>query len=157
MRTFSDNATTSLLQRVTSELWLVFLTMKIDQYTHYLVAGSMDPVISNGQQFEPYAFDIVLPSESIDSIDQVSLVIDNVDRSLMDGLRAASDPLEFTIQIALLSQPDVIELELNNLFAQQIEFDAQTISATLILDDIWNQKFPGVGEQYDSVQFPRLF
>lgn len=157
MREFSENATVSLVQRVTDEIWIVLLTMTIDGVVYRVVAGTNDQIVSNGETFEPYSFDVVLPADSLESIEQVTLVIDNVDRIFMDALRAAQEPLEFNIQIALLSQPDIIELELEQLTTQQVEFDQFQIRATLLLNDIWNQKFPGVGESYDPIQYPRLF
>lgn len=157
MREFSENATVSLVQRVTDEIWIVLLTMTIDGVVYRVVAGTNDPIVSNGETFEPYSFDVVLPADALETIEQVTLIIDNVDRLFMDALRAAQDPLEFTIQIALLSQPDIIELELEQLTTQQVEFDQFQIRATLLLNDILNQKFPGVGESYDPIQFPRLF
>lgn len=157
MREFSENATVSLVQRVTDEIWIVLLTMTIDGVVYRVVAGTNDPIVSNGETFEPYSFDVVLPADALETIEQVTLIIDNVDRLFMDALRAAQDPLEFNIQIALLSQPDIIELELEQLTTQQVEFDQFQIRATLLLNDILNQKFPGVGESYDPIQFPRLF
>lgn len=157
MRSFSPSATTSLMQRITDEIWIVLLTIDIDGVIYRVVAGDPNQVVSNGNTFEPYAFDVVLPADSLEAVEQVQLVIDNVDRMLVDGLRAAVNPLKFTLQIALRSQPDVIEMELYQLEARTVTFDAQTIKATLVLTDIWNQKFPSVGELYDPQQFPSLF
>lgn len=157
MRTLSDNATTSLLQRVTDEIWIVLLTVNIDGAIYYVVAGCDHPIMSNGVEYKPYAFDVVLPSDSLESVEQVQLAIDNIDRMFIDGIRSARNPIRFEIKLALYSQPDIIELELLYLETQLITIDEFTIRATLILTDIWNQKFPAIGERYDPAQAPRLF
>lgn len=157
MRSLSSAAQVSLMERVTDELWLVLLTIDIDGTEYRVVGGSHQDVTSNGDVYTPYAFDVLLPAESLETVEQVTLTLDNVDQILVDGLRAAKNPLQFKLQLALYSQPDTIELELDHLESQSVEFDEFQIRATLILNDIWNQKFPGVGEKYDAIQYPRLF
>lgn len=157
MRTFSQPAYVSLMSRITDEVWLAFLDIHIDAETYYVVANSKVPVVSNGQEYTPYPFDVLLPTESTESIEQVQITIDNVDRMFVDALRAAVSPLNFTLRFALASQPDVIELELANLESQLVDFDARKITATLSIADVWNAKFPSVGPIYDPSQCPGLF
>lgn len=157
MRTFSQPAYVSLMSRLTDEVWLAFLDIEIDAETFHVVANAKEPVTSNGVEYTPYPFDVLLPTESTDSIEQVQITIDNVDRLLVDSLRAAQSPLVFTLRFALASQPDVIELELADLESQLVNFDARKITATLSISDVWNAKFPSVGPIYDPSQYPGLF
>lgn len=157
MRPFSSAAYESLVTNLTAEIWLVLCEMKIGTQTFFLCANSDATVTSNGQDYAPYPFDVRLPVESIESIETVQITIDNVDLSYVAALRAANDPLEFTLRFVLASQPDTIELELTDLISDQVQFDAQTISATLTVNDVLNQVYPGRGGTYDPAQCPALF
>jgi hypothetical protein len=157
MRNFSAPARVSLLSRLTGEIWYAFLTLDVDGFIYHVVSNTKDPVTSNGQLYTPYPFDITLPGDSMESIDTVQITIDNVDLSLITALRQAQNPLKFNIKFALASQPNVIEMELTDLESDAVEFNANTITATLTVLDIWNAKFPSRGGIYDPIQCPALF
>lgn len=157
MRTFSAKAKNSLVTNLTDEVWYVLLVLQIGASYYYLCANSATNVVSNGITYQPYPFDVVLPTDSLDSIDTVQITIDNVDRLLVDALRAANEPLTFILRFVLASQPNQIELELTDLESDQISFDAHTISAVLNMTDTLNQQFPGRGAKYDPAQCPAMF
>lgn len=157
MRTFSQSAYTSLMARITSEVWLALLEIHIDAETFFVVANAKDPVTSNGVEYTPYPFDVLLPTESTEAIEQVQISIDNVDRMFVDALRAAVNPLTFTLRFVLAATPDIVELELTDLESQMVDFDARRITAILSIADVWNAKFPSVGPLYDPLQCPGLF
>lgn len=157
MRQFSKPAYISLMAQRTDEVWLMMADLKIQNTMFHVVANSHIDVVSNGITYTPYPFDLQLPSETLEAVESLRLSIDNVDRLFVDHLRAAERPLEVTIRFALVSQPDVIELEIANLESDSVEFNASTITATLVISDIWNAKYPSVGNVYDPPQFPGIF
>lgn len=166
MRQLSSNAYNGVISRITSEVFLALLEVEIEtldvdgnpQATVYrVVSGTDQDVISNGETYTPYPFDMVLPEDSLESVEQVQLTIDNVDRVFVDGIRAAIKPILFSLKIVLESTPDTVEVGLENLDGREITWTATTITAKLTLTDTWNQKFPGVGETYDPRQCPGLF
>ena len=166
MRAFSQRAYNGLIAQVTNELFLALLTIEIDWVNsvgatiyevHRVVAGVKNNVTSNGLVYTPYAFEITLPTDSADAIEQVQLTIDNVDQVLVNGLRRAVNPLRFKLDIVLQATPNVVELSLANMEALQVEFDANTIVATLNLTDVWDAKYPSKGGKYDPQQCPGLF
>lgn len=157
MRTFSNNAKNSLIQLMTDEVWLALLHLKVDAQNFYVVWPTDSPVTSNGQDYAPYPFDLILPVESLEANESAQITIDNVDLSLVSALRSAVQPLQFNLKLVLASTPNVIEFELADLMSDTIQFDASKISATLAVNDVWNQKFPSRGGQYDPAQFPGLF
>ncbi len=141
-----------------NDVWLVLLTMTSSASgAVFRVVNNNENITSNGNLFTAYAFDIVLPDDSLESDPQIQLTIDNVDRLLVDFLRNATAPPVFKIQIILARTPDTIEIELNELVLRNVAWNVSKITGTLRLDDIWNTKFPSVGETYDPQQFPGLF
>lgn len=157
MRTFSQLARESLIKQATGDVWLALLDIVIDAQTFHVVANSNAQVISNGVTYEPYPFDVLLPSESLESVENVQITIDNIDLMFVDALRAATAPLEFTLRFVLAVTPDVVEFELADLKSDSVSFDSRKITATLAIADVWNAKFPSRGGTYDPAQFPGLF
>lgn len=157
MRSFSKPAHVSLISRVSSEIWLALLTIDVEGLLTHVVANSSTEVVSNSITFHPYPFDVLLPADSIEQMLTVKISIDNVDRLFVDALRAATNPIKFSLWFALASQPDTIELRLDNLESDVVEYDANRITATLAVNDIWSAKFPSIGGIYDPAQCPALF
>lgn len=158
MRTLStQNARDSLVAVDTPEVWLVLLTMTADTGAVFRVVNNNQNINSNGNLFSAYAFEITLPDDSLESDPQVKLSIDNVDQLLTDFLRSAGQPPKFKLQIILASSPNNIEIELADMVLRNVTWTQSKITGTLRLDDIWNTKFPSVGETYDPQQFPGLF
>lgn len=166
MRTFTERAYRGLIEQVTNEIFLALLTLEIDWLdqdgnkmsdTYNVVAGSAVDVVSNGVTYTPYPFEISLPADSSESVESVQLVIDNTDLLLIEGLRRAYRPLRVSMEIVLEATPDIVELELSDMECLSIEVNASTISATLIINNTWDQKYPSVGETYDPRQCPGLF
>jgi len=166
MRTFSQRAYNGLIQQLTEEIFLALLTVEMEWRdsnglkqidVFRVVAGSAVDVVSNGLTFTPYAFDISLPADSNESAETVSLVIDNTDLMLMEGLRRAVKPLTISLQIVLEATPNTVELELADMECVSVDVDAGNIRATLLINNTWDKKYPSMGETYDPRQCPGLF
>ncbi len=157
MRTMSSAARKSLFQSSTTEVWLALLHITIDSQHHYVVWPTDQTITSNGQAYTPYPFDLTLPVESLEANESAQITIDNVDQLFVSALRAAVNPIAFDLKLVLASQPDQIEFELTDLTADSVSINASTITATLSVNDVWNQKFPSRGGQYDPAQYPGLF
>ncbi len=152
-RTLSTQAWLAARELQNSEAWLVLLTLDVNG-TVYRVVNNNENITSNGEVYTAYAFSLTLPTDNLDDVPSVRLEIDNVDQLLVDGLRAATLPPRFTVQVVLASQPDVIEFALDDLLLEEANIDAQRISGNLVLDDVFNVNFGG---QYDPPQCPGLF
>lgn len=157
MRNLTENAKQSIYTLTTDEVWLALLEMDIDGNVFYIVANAKNAVTSQGQIYTPYPFSVVLPADTLESIEQVQIEIDNIDLLFVDALRAASRPISFILRLALASTPDVIEIELTDMESESVGWDAAKITATLSLTDTWNSKYPSKGGIYDPSQFPGLF
>lgn len=133
------------------EVWLVLLKMG----NTYVVNNNED-IVSRGQTYTAYPFDIFLPADSLEKSPTVTLRIDNVDQSLTQWIREQSSPPEVTLEIVLASNPDAIEIKVDNLLLVDVSWTATTITGTLRLEDIFNMEFPSKGSVYDPNQFPGL-
>lgn len=156
MRPLSPAARLEAEKQRSNSAWLALLDIDIDG-TMFYVVNNNEPVTSNGQHYLPYAFTIILPDDSMEADPQTKLVIDNVDRMLTDGLRAATRPPRFTLRVVLSNDPDTVEIELPDMELLQPQWNVSTITATLSFADIWNAAFPGRSVKYDPAQFPGMF
>lgn len=154
-RLLTSGAVPSLFAQTTDQIWLVLLTIHADVDIH--LVNNNAPVTSKGRAFIPYPFDIVLPDDTLDRMPQAQLVIDNADQMLVDTLRKISAPPKFTIEIVQLSDPNSIEISITDLIMRSVNWDASTISASLELDDVFNQPFPSGSGSYTPRQFPGMF
>ena len=69
----------------------------------------MYDIVSRGNTFTAYPFDLSLPAEDPDQISTVQLSIDNVDHSFVQSLRQISSPVTATIEVVFASSPDTVE------------------------------------------------
>jgi len=152
-RSLSTQALISTREQHTNEAWLVCIELVINGTAHYVVNNDSD-ITSNGQLYTAYPFELTLAGDTLEDVPNVSVTIDNVDRMLVDALRASVKPPEFTIRVILSSQPDTVEFELTELKMVEVAVSDRAISASLTLDDVFTAAF---GEQYDPAQAPGLF
>lgn len=152
-RSLSANARQSLFSLdANGEVWLVLLRMGSTR-----VVNNNEDIVSNGVTYTAYPFEINLPADTLEKSPQVTLRIDNIDRSLTDWIRNQSDPPSVTIEVILASDPDNVEMTVDNLTLVDATWNAHTITGTLRLEDIFNAEFPSKGSVYDPTQFPGLF
>jgi len=151
-RSLSNTARSSLFSiDGNGEVWLVLLKMG-DTY----VVNNNEDVVSRGQTYTAYPFDVFLPPDSLEKSPTVTLRIDNVDRSLTEWIREQSEPPAVTLEIVLASDPSSVEIKIDNLLLVDVSWTATTITGTLRLEDIFNMEFPSRGSIYDPAQFPGL-
>lgn len=132
MRTLSPVALASAHAQETGEAWIVLMTVEHEAIeTPIRVCTNNENVISNGETFLPLPFEIELPGEDPEQPARARVRIDNIDRIIVDTLRAISSPPTVTLQVVLASQPDVLEAEFSGLKLRDADYDAGTVSGTL--------------------------
>jgi len=119
------------------------------------VVNNHENIVSQGYLFVGYPFEITLPDDA-DTPQQARLSIDNVDRVITDALRAAAgDPPVAELAVIMSSSPDVIQVGPIFLAFGEAEYDAATVTVTLIDEPLIGEPYPG-----DSVvpsTYPGLF
>ena len=95
-------------------------------------------------------------SEDAEDVERtVSIVFDNVSLALIEQMRVSTNPLDAKIDMILASMPDDIQISIPDLKIRNVIYDAQTIKATLYVDDILNTGLPD--EKYTPSSHPGLF
>lgn len=113
-----------------------------------------EDIVSRGETFMAYAFEVILPNHTEAETPVAELIIDNVDRRITDFVRQLLEPPKFKIEVIWSSAPDVVERTVDFLTLRDVEYDAMTISGKLVpLDPL---SLPAIDSIYAGVEFPDL-
>ena len=119
------------------------------------MANNHADITSNGNLYVGFAFDFKLPDDA-DQPQQAVLTIDNVDRTIVDALRACGgDPPTCALSVIIASAPDVIQFGPITLIFGDAKYDALQVQVTLIDDPLLGEPFPG--DSFVPASFPGLF
>ena len=149
-RSLSTIATQSALSIGTGEVWLWLLTIDhTDLAAPFYLVNNTESVTHSTIEYIAYPFQITLAQDDGEHLPKVKLIIDNVDRTLVETIRTINDTPDINLKLVLASQPDTIELEISDLVLREVDYDAYQITGTLYSDDILNSRFPA-----DNITLP---
>jgi Domain of unknown function (DUF1833) len=120
----------------------------------YFVDNTVD-IVSRGNTYLGWPFQVALPDEREDALPQVQLRIDNVDRRIMEGIRALTTTPIVTMEVVLASSPDTVERGPFSFRLAGVEYDALVITGTLAPEDVLNE--PAMQYSFTPALFPGLF
>ncbi len=142
-RNLTPAALNSLFTQETDQVWAMLVTIDHPTFEQAIRVNSDNvQITSNGKVFEPYPFEIDLPSDKADEIARVTLTICNVDRRLTEAIRKATSSLTVSLAIVLTSQPNDIQMSVPDMTLRQVKYDALVISGGLEFEDILTVRFP---------------
>lgn len=140
---YSDRFKVAVLSQETDEviLWLLTLTHP-ESKTVFRLVNNLDDITSRGQKFTALPFKFALPDDDGSSLPQVTIVVDNVGRELMDMIREYSSGLEIKSEIILAAAPDNVEFTIDGLVVRSVSYNAATVTLNAQVEDLLNQRFP---------------
>jgi len=111
--------------------------------------------VSNGVSFVPFPFDLVLPNDMDSKSYRAKLVIDNIDRSIVQAVRSLTTAPSVQIQIVRAATPDVIEVQFVDFNLTNVTYDAYRVQGDLTVEDFTAEPFPAA--IFSPGLFPGLF
>jgi hypothetical protein len=161
-RSLSNTALADLFKQESEKVWLFLLRLS------HATLGADINVVNNTEDitsaalsggsvtFTAFPFAISLPAETEDEIlGSARLVIDNVDRSVVNAIRSISSPPTITLAIVLSDDPDNAEIGPINFTLQNVSYNALTVEGNIGLPDLLNASFPR--ESFNPNTTPGLF
>lgn len=121
-------------------LWL--LTLQNQDIAPIFVVNNNENITSNGQEFIAYPFELVLFDSDGDKLPTMRLSIDNVDRDFLELIIGTTSEITVTADLIEASQPDVIEMSVDGMSLHHVNATANTISGTLVIQNILNTRYP---------------
>lgn len=152
----SDRALEAIQARTTKEVFLPLVTIAHPDMTETIyVVSNEENITSRGQEFIGYPFNIDLPPDDPDLEAGTQIVIDNVDRDILVELRKIRGKPKVTFALVLAATPDYYERGPMTFSHENTDYDAATITGTIIFDTVLEEQSPGyaITPQY----FPALF
>lgn len=120
----------------------------------YLCSNSVN-VVSRGNTFVPFPMAIVLAPDDGESNREIQMTFDNVSREIIDELRSVTDPLSVVVEMVLASNPDYVQIAIEDLKIKNITYDRSRITARLFLDSFLNVGL--TAERYTPLNYPGLY
>jgi len=160
-RPVSGLARRAMFAQETSEVFTLLCTIDHAELAEPIrVASDVVPedvngarlIPSRGNDFVCYPYEVDLPADDGESISQVTITIDNVDREIIRKLRAIHSPCAVTLEVVLTSSPDTVEAGPFEMTLKAVEYDALTISGTLAFEDFLTQAYPA--DTYNPADYP---
>jgi hypothetical protein len=151
---FSNTASASANAQSTAEVWLILLTITHASLSSPLrFVNNNEDIVSRGNTYAFFPFDIELPGEDADQPTKARLRIDNVSREIIKTIRSITTPPTVSIEVILASQPDTVEVGYYDMSMRDVDYDVQSISGELVFEPIFTEpvtftmtpgRFPGL-------------
>ncbi|MDH3997702.1 MAG: DUF1833 domain-containing protein [Desulfuromonadales bacterium] len=155
-RNLSLTAREAIYAQQTDQVFLLLLTIDhADLTTPIRVANNNEAIVSRGDNYVAYPFQINLPPDRDEQISQVTLSIDNVDRQIVQAVRSLGSSPSVSLEVILASDPNYVEAGPFDFSLKSVDYDALTVSGTLGFEDLLNEPFPG--DTFSPAEFPGLF
>ncbi len=152
----SNEFRSSAFAQETDDIWLILLTLThTDLDEPIRVARNTENVVSNGQTFVAFPFDIELPNDQEDQSPTARLTISNISREIAETLRSIRSSPSVTIEVVSAEDPDTVEFRLPGFQLKNVGWDAISVQGQLTLENIAVEPFPeGL---FTPANFPGLF
>lgn len=135
--------------------FLMLVTLTHSSFPPIRLVNNSENIVSNGETFTAFPMRIRLPMDDGESTREVSIEFDNVSLTLIDELRTVTTPIDVKVDMILSSNPDDIQISLDELKMRNVTYNKQIVSARLYLDSFLNVEL--TSERYSPKLYPGLF
>lgn len=156
-RDLSANMRAAANAEQTGEAVVTLLTFSAASWPDPIrVCDAGEDVESRSMVFTYFPFKLERPGDDGESPPTASLVVDNVDRRIVEAVRQLTGELTVTVETVLASDPDVVEEGPISVVMRNVEYDASTVRGDLFPEeDLLNEPCPA--DTYTPGRFPGLF
>ncbi len=155
-RSLSSLMQQSIYAAETGDAFIILLTVSnADLIVPICVTSDEVTTVSNSVNFVPFPFDLVLPNDMDSKSYRAKLVIDNIDRSIVQAVRSLTTAPSVLIQIVRAATPDVIEAQFVDFKLTNVSYDAYRVQGDLTVEDFTAEPFPAA--IFSPGLFPGLF
>lgn len=156
MNNLSPELVAQLFAQESNDPFLMLVTLShITMPTPIYFCTDAVNVVSRGNTYLPFPMNVTLAPDDGETTREIQMTFDNVSRELIEELRSISDPMEVKIEMVLASNPDYVQISIDDLKIKNITYDRQKISAKLFLDNFLNVGM--TSEKYSPLTYPGLF
>lgn len=155
-RTPTLAARAALNTQETGEAFLVLLTLSHESLAEPLrVTSDAVETHSRGETFHPFPFALTLPDDGEGKSPEARLVIDNIDRQIVQAVRALPSAPAALIEIVRAADPDTVEAHFADFRLTGVTYDSRVVEGVLGIEDFTAEPFPAA--VFSPSLFPGLF
>lgn len=155
-RVISEEALQSVFAQETDDAFLILLTINhAGLETPIRVTNNTVDVFSRGETFIAFPFEICLPDDEDEKTPRARLVMDNVERTVVQTIRGLASPPSVLIEIIRAADPESVEARFEDFKFTDISYDSKKIEGNLGIEDFTTEPFPA-GSFCPSL-FPGIF
>ncbi len=139
----SPTARAAAYAQSTGEVFAWLLTVDHPDITPIRLTTDTDIVTSNGNIYTPFPMEIALPGSIGAQGGAARILLDSVDETVRNELRALTTSPTLTFELVLLSEPDTV---IKGPIAYELfdsEIDRLFISASLVFRNAFREAYPG--------------
>lgn len=151
----SSNMLNQLFSQNADDPFLMLVTITHQSFDPVYIVNNTEQIVSNGNTFLPLPMRVTLPTDDGETLREVTLEVDNVSLELIDELRSVTDLMDAKVEMVLASNPDFVEISIEELKIRSVTYNKQTIQAKLFMDDFLNTEL--TSERYSPQNFPGIF
>jgi hypothetical protein len=156
MRSLSLAARQAMFAQETTETFLFLLSISGVGLTEPLrFVNDAQDLVSRGNTYLAFPFQITLPTEGDDSPPSVVLQIDNVSQQIVAAVRSLVEAPTVTLEVVLASEPDEVEAGPFDFILRAAEYDALVVSGRLQFEDTLSEPYPA--DSFDPTRFQGLY
>jgi len=154
--TISPQARQALFHSETSDRFIVLITISHPSIsTPIRVCSNSQDIISRGQAYYAYPFQLQLPDSTSDQPPKAQLQIDNVTPEIINALRTITTSPTITFEIVRAENLNVVEVSMPNFILNSIQYDALIITGDISVEQYITEPYPA--GSYTPGRFPGLF
>jgi hypothetical protein len=135
--------------------FLMLVTLIHPSFTTIRLVNNSEDIVSNGETFTAFPMRIRLPVDDGETSREVAIEFDNVSRELIDEVRTVTSPIDVKLEMILASNPDDVQVTLDELKMRNVTYNKSVVSARLYLDSFLNVEL--TSERYSPKLYPGLF
>jgi hypothetical protein len=136
--------------------WYILLDIEHPDLTSTLrFVNSRTDIVSNGNTYHSFPFEIVLPDDDGETSQRAVLKIDNVSREVYAAIWALDPSPSVRISVVLSSQPDVIEYQTGKLYLGRVTADEIALEGELTPQFYQTESWPAA--VINPARFPGLW
>ncbi len=140
----------------TAEVFLILLTLNHESLSVPIrVTSDSIETTSRENTFVAFPFELVLPDDQDNASPRAKLVIDNIDRQIVQAIRTMSSAPKVLIEIVRAESPDTVEAQFVDFKLTDVFYDAHHVEGVLTIEDFTAEPFPAA--TFSPSLFPGLF
>jgi hypothetical protein len=154
-RVLPPDALAAMMAPETDQAFITLLRIGLESSPDLLFTDYSEDITSNLEIYSALPFSFIAPANNEGELAEAKLTLDNVDRQLIDDIRAQTVPLKITVTVVSSSALDDPVAVFKDMVLRNVNYDALSITGSLVLENLYAENFSQLmtGRDYPALFF----